>query len=191
MKWRRFGLKTELKWNKNQWIIILLVGVLLIVLAIPTKEREEEEPPITVHETEKGNSKEYEKTVERRLEQTLREVDGVGEVKVMVTFQSSSEKVIEKDREKNSQVVAESDKQGGKRETKEVRSSEATVYQNEAGGEETPYVIKEVNPKVEGIVVIAEGGENAAVVKNITEAIQALFDVDTHKIKVMKRNQTK
>ena len=51
--------------------------------------------------------------------------------------------------------------------------------------------MKELNPKVEGIVVIAQGGENAVVVKNITEAIQALFDVDTHKIKVMKRNQTK
>jgi stage III sporulation protein AG len=43
---------------------------------------------------------------------------------------------------------------------------------------------------VEGVVVIAEGGGNAVVIKNITEAIQALFDVDTHKIKVMKRNQT-
>ena len=34
--------------------------------------------------------------------------------------------------------------------------------------------------------VIAEGGNNAVVVKNITEAVQALFDVDTHKIKIMK-----
>ena len=109
---------------------------------------------------------------------------------MMVTFQSSSEKIIEKDQATNSQTVTESDKQGGKRETKEAQDSEATVYNSTSGGEQTPYVTKEVNPKVEGVVVIAEGGGNAVVIKNITEAIQALFDVDTHKIKVMKRNQT-
>lgn len=184
-------MKMKLKWNKNQLVVILLVGVLLIVFAIPTKEQTEKTSSATEGRTEKSDSKEYERTVEKRLEQVLREVEGVGEVKVMVTFQSSLEKVIEKDRENDSQVVVESDKQGGKRETKEGKSRETTVYQNAVGGGETPYVVKEVNPKVEGIVVIAQGGENAVVVKNITEAIQALFDVDTHKIKVMKRNQTK
>ena len=83
----------------------------------------------------------------------------------MVTFQSSSEKIIEKDQATNSQTVTESDKQGGKRETKEAQDSEATVYNSTSGGEQTPYVTKEVNPKVEGVVVIAEGGGNAVVIK--------------------------
>ena len=33
-----------------------------------------------------------------------------------------------------------------------------------------------------------DGGDNAIVIENITEAVQALFGVDTHKIKVMKHN---
>ncbi|MGO5052197.1 hypothetical protein ACTQ6A_06710 [Lachnospiraceae bacterium LCP25S3_G4] len=40
--------------------------------------------------------------------------------------------------------------------------------------------------KVSGIVVVTQNGDNAVVKQNITEAIQALFDVDTHKIKIMK-----
>ncbi len=48
---------------------------------------------------------------------------------------------------------------------------------------------KELSPKVEGVVVIAEGGDKGVVVQNITEAVQALFGVDTHKIKVMKLNE--
>lgn len=39
--------------------------------------------------------------------------------------------------------------------------------------------------KVSGIVVVTQNGDNAVVKQNITEAIQALFDVDTHKIKIM------
>ena len=42
--------------------------------------------------------------------------------------------------------------------------------------------------QVQGILVIAEGGGNAVVVRNITEVVQALFDVDSHKIKVIERN---
>lgn len=184
-------MKTKFEWKlkKNQLMLTLLVGILLIVIAMPVKKTKTKDVPVEAG-TEKSYEDEYEEAVERKLEEVLREVEGVGNVKVMVTFQSSSEKIIEKDQATNSQTVTESDKQGGKRETKEAQDNEATVYNSTSGGEQTPYVTKEVNPKVEGVVVIAEGGGNAVVIKNITEAIQALFDVDTHKIKVMKRNQT-
>ena len=36
--------------------------------------------------------------------------------------------------------------------------------------------------------MVAEGGDNAVTVQNITEVVQALFNVDTHKIRVMKHN---
>ena len=44
---------------------------------------------------------------------------------------------------------------------------------------------------MEGVVVVSEGADNAVVVRNITEIVKALFPVDSHKIKVIKRNQTK
>lgn len=47
---------------------------------------------------------------------------------------------------------------------------------------------KKLSPEVEGVIVIADGGGNAVVVQNITGAIQALYGVEAHKIKVMKRN---
>ena len=37
------------------------------------------------------------------------------------------------------------------------------------------------------MIVIAPGGDDAVVVKNITEAVQALFEIDTHKIRIMKK----
>ena len=39
---------------------------------------------------------------------------------------------------------------------------------------------------IEGVVVIAEGGDNDDIRKDITEIVQALFDIDAHKIKVVK-----
>ena len=41
---------------------------------------------------------------------------------------------------------------------------------------------------VEGIVVLAEGANDATVVRNIMDVVQALFYVDAHKIKVIESN---
>lgn len=46
---------------------------------------------------------------------------------------------------------------------------------------------KELSPKIEGVVVIADGGENAVVKENINSAVQALFDIEPHKIRIMKK----
>ena len=55
------------------------------------------------------------------------------------------------------------------------------------GNDETfPYVTSRQNPQIEGVLVVAQGGGNARVNSDISEAIMALFDIEAHKIKVMK-----
>ena len=45
---------------------------------------------------------------------------------------------------------------------------------------------KIVQPIVEGVVVLAQGAEDAAVRRNIIETIQVLFGIDANKIRVVK-----
>ena len=45
---------------------------------------------------------------------------------------------------------------------------------------------KELTPAVEGVVVLCDGGDEPVVVQQITEAVEALFPVESHKIKVVK-----
>ncbi len=40
--------------------------------------------------------------------------------------------------------------------------------------------------QVTGVLICAQGGANPIVIKNIQEAVMALFQVDAHKIKIMK-----
>ena len=107
-----------MKLNKNHLLIGLLVGVLLLVIAIPTGEVQMQT--------------EYSTELEQRLVTVLEGMEGVGNVKVMIT--STNDK------------------------------------------------------KVEGVAIVAEGGGYAVVVQNITEVVEALFDVETHKIKVIRGN---
>lgn len=167
------------KIKKDKWLIILLVGLLLVVIAMPVSDIKSDQTQDEQQMQKAENASED--TYADALENALAKVEGVGNVKVMITLASSSEKVVEKDREMTSEV------QEGESGGKNTSSSETAVYAN-GNGEETPYVKQELSPRIEGVLVIAEGGDNAIVIENITEAVQALFGVDTHKIKVMKHN---
>ena len=172
--WRRFI--REMGEKKERWLLVLLAGILLAVIAVPVpdeKKRTNEETE-AAEEAEGMADTAYAREMERRLEQVLTQVQGVGKVSVMITLSSSAEKVVEKDHETSSEASGS-------------RSEETAVYAGSENGE-VPYVKQEKSPGVEGVLVAAEGGADAVVIEQITEAVQALFGVDTHKIKVMKRN---
>lgn len=49
-------------------------------------------------------------------------------------------------------------------------------------------VKKTIMPEIEGVVIACTGGDSAVVVEEITEAVQALFSVQSHKIKILKKS---
>lgn len=174
------------KGKKDQWLILLLIGILLIVIAIPTTPKNKEEEGGQEEEalSDAGeDSDSYARLLERRLEEALIQVKGVGKVSVMITLSSSKEKIVEKDRETSTDKSLE----GENVQNQNSSSSETSVYSGQSGSQ-SPYVKKTLSPDIQGVIVIAEGGDNPVVIENITEAVQALFGVDTHKIKVMKRS---
>lgn len=193
--------------GKDQFVICILVGILLIVIAVPSTEKtsrkaaeyglldnksdiiEENngsEDDIGL-EIEKINStEEYERYMENKLEQAISVMEGAGKVKVIVTVSASKELVVEKDMPVTRSNTVENDSEGGSRNVNELNSMEETVYDRKSDGTSSPYVVKTLQPLVEGVVVIAQGGDRPEVKKNITEAIVALFDIEPHKIKIVK-----
>lgn len=195
-RWSKMDLEKLRHMRKDQLLIFFLVGVLLLVIALPagTKEKEKDSGRNEIGgEEEVGTQAEeqdYARYLERRLEETLSQLDGAGNVRVMVTLQSSAQKIVEKDTQGERDAITEEDSQGGRRTSENTSHQETTVYEGVGEKSQEPYVSKELTPRVEGVVVLAEGGENALVKRNITEAIQALFGIDTHKIRIMKKNET-
>lgn len=180
--------------KKNQLLILFLTGVLLLVIVYPipqensgTATGEETGEPVSGEVTDSGMAGEYEAYLEQKTEETLRQVQGVGEVTVMITLKSGGQKIIEKDQSGTDQTTEEEDSSGGTRTVEDSSSEKTSIYTQGADGSSQPYVSKELAPEIEGVVVIAEGGDDAVTVRNITEAVQALFGVEAHKIKIMKR----
>ena len=198
--------------NKNQLLLIFLCGLLLLVIVWPVSDGREEPDSGTTEaglsegakdpgkgRTEMDSGRQgaytesveaYEEYLEQRLSSALEYVEGVGRAEVVITLKSSGQRIVEKDQSSSSQASSEEDQNGGTRETQNRSSDKTSVYTQGSDGSQTPYISKELTPEIEGVLVIAEGGENAVVIQNITEAIQALFGVEAHKIKIMKRTDT-
>ena len=123
-----------------------------------------------------------EKELEQRIAGLLDRVEGVGKADVMVVLKSSEERVFHVD--KNSRTSATEEKGEDGRTVREQELSESTVM---GGGNQGPVVEKELTPEVAGIVISADGGGSASVRAEISEAMEALFGLPAHKIKVLKR----
>lgn len=116
----------------------------------------------------------YKECTKEELVALLEGVDGVGHAQVMLTVRASNEKITLKDNT-----------------NRENGSEEETVLIEDSDRNSSPYVVQEKEPVLEGVVVVCDGGDNAAVKREITDAVSALFQIESHKIKVMKSKEAK
>ena len=170
------------KIKKEQLLIGALIGILLLVIAIPVPKTEKNEQTEMLEE--EVSEREY--SLEVELKEILQKISGVGRTEVFITYEDEGKIIVEKHESVSEELIEEADSSGGTRTTTSTRNEKATVY----GNAEEPYVIQELSPTIKGILVVAEGGGNMAVKKQIQETIEALFGLDSHKISIMKMEVT-
>ncbi|TCK98362.1 stage III sporulation protein AG [Natranaerovirga hydrolytica] len=172
-------------------VILLVFGVLLLMLSRNMFEDDLENEgevyeSIQVLNNAGTTEKTYEEEMEEKLKEVLGKVNGVGKVEVMLTISASRELVVNKDSPSSLSQVEEKDAQGGERSSIETREEETTVLNNNRDGTYTPFVIKELEPVVNGVVIVAQGGDIPQVKSDLINATEVLFNIPSHKIKVMK-----
>ena len=162
------------KFGKDKILILILAGVLLMVVTLPTGKTSQSKESATVSEESDSLSVDmYEEYVEKRLEKVLSSVDGVGKVKVMLSVKNSSEKVLAKD-----ETYSDSS-------SKDTEKISTHIFYDTSDGSR-PYVVMENMPVVDGAIIVCEGGDNKELVNDITNAVYGLLNIPVHKIKVMK-----
>lgn len=127
----------------------------------------------------------YTLALENKLEDILMSIEGAGKVKVMITLKNTSTKEVLMEEPYSEANVTEKDGDGGSRDTNE-KSQDYHVIYKEGDGTTIPFVISEHSPEVDGVAVVAEGGDSALVKEKITGIIKALFGIEINKIAVGK-----
>lgn len=173
------------KRRKDEWIILILVGILLLIIIWPEHKEttvEESELPNNIHQDELD----YKESLETQLADVLQSIDGIDMVKVMITLETSEENVVLKETDVSKEITEETDSIGGNRTIEASKTEETVCYEEQ----DKPYVTYTKTPKVEGVLVVA-GGNQAGLLRNqIVKAVQALFDVESHKVVVIKMKES-
>jgi stage III sporulation protein AG len=193
---------------KEKWMLFLLSGLLLTVIVFPIGKKEENKVGGLSETSSRMDGKnytkstgvsngdekwiwnediavlkQYEASLSEELEAILSEMDGVGMVEAWVTLAAGSEKILYQENQSEASELHEEDHAGGTRkESKEKIQQEVLL-----GNDGNPYVVKMLQPEVAGVLVVAEGAGDSSLKKNITEAVQVLFGIEAHRIKVAKK----
>lgn len=183
-KTKKYIEKIDSKKLRQNLFIILIVGIILLIVAnIITGNKN----PKDLNEEKEKGSKDYQKLnmdytsiLEEKLEDILSRLKGVGEVKVMITLEDTLEKVPAFNTIKNNETTNEIDSQGGTRET----LREDTNIQIVTGSEGSLTVLKEVEPTVKGVIVMAEGAESIETKQILYEAVKTVLGISGNRVEI-------
>lgn len=197
--------KLKIFCKKDNMILLVLAGILILIISLPSgnrrsgsqegsggkeslsegggsllQEMEGSDGQDNSRAKEEFSAEEYRRELQAELESMLGAIDGVGEVRVMITLKESEELIVEKDYRKNQKQTKEigiSEKGAS-----EVSLEETTVEDKDRN----PLVVKKVYPKIEGVIVAAEGAGQGRVRADLTEAVTALLGLEAHRVNVLK-----
>ena len=153
------------KYMGNILAVLLVIGFILIAITILAPGLLNGKNEVL---TEENNTKvnttasTYEDKQKIELTNILRKIDGVGEVDVMINFESGEEKVAAYDSTNQTTKTEETDTNGGKRVSDQQNDTTKVVMSSESGGN-SPVILKTYKPKVIGVVIAAEGAESSKV----------------------------
>ena len=177
------------------FFIIVLVITIVIMNAIwngnkqSTKKDENISTKYLATENEDMESVEItdQEELEKKLENILSKIEGVGNVNVCINYSESSEVIAMFNENSKVSTTEETDTSGGIRKIQQTDSQKDIIYK-EDNGEKTPITKKIIQPKIEGAIITANGANNASTKANIIQAIEAVTGLPTHKIQVFEMN---
>lgn len=155
----------KLKGIKNFEIILALVIIAVVVIiysivsSVGAKEVTEETG------------------LEERLEEILSEIDGAGEVNVMITYATTPNKITATETDTHSTTTNAS----GTETTTVTTTTEPVMQGSEA------VILGEKMPEIVGVLVVADGAKDVKVQLRLREAVATVLGIKSNSIQILSR----
>ena len=127
---------------------------------------------------------------EDKLNKILSNIEGAGNVEVMISYKTGIETVPLLDT-KDNKTLTEDNTGGAVRRTQQDLVETSIIFNQENNGSREPYISKTIMPQVEGVIVTCEGGGDLTVKSNIVKAVQAVTGIEAEKVQVFSKNSKK
>ena len=161
--------------------LAVICGIALIAISgLEKKETAKQEENINTISKEELSSEGSKEGLEEKLENILSQIEGAGELDVMITYESSEEIQPAFNTNTTTEKTKEVDQQGGERTV--TTSSENKTMITSSSSE--PIVIKTNQPKINGVIVVASGAKDPTVKETLYSAVQTALQVQGHQVEI-------
>ena len=165
---KEFALK--LKKSKNFYLYVAIGLAVLIAVIYFSSFLTSSPSPSTNDDTLSENltaSEEYVASLENKLENVISQIEGTGNVDVVITLEKGFEYVYLTEEE-----------------TRTSASGNTTTSTTVVMVDGQPVLIEELYPVIKGIVVVCAGADNVSVKMNIISLIQTVVNVNSSNISI-------
>ena len=176
----------------NSFLIILLFLGILLMFAGSIFNSSSQKLPFDNSQVEKLSDfspelaqENYENELTGKLTNILEQIDGITNVRVLITFDKSEEAVFAQVAEEIRKETTERDREGGSRDILETNRKEEYVLLQEGGGVNKALLLVEKKPRVQGLLIVAKGAENVNLRLEVLRAIQSLTGLPAHRVSVL------
>lgn len=153
--------------------LLLVVGISLLLL--PGSEKEKKE--VIQNDPQKENFADYTQQLEDRLCQILSQIRGVGKVEVILTLKQGEE---------HHYLYDESIRTEAKEGSNVTDTSQKTVIFSQGSSYDEPMITRTDYPLFQGALIVCEGGGDAEIKLQLTQAVSALTNLSSHNITILK-----
>ena len=127
---------------------------------------------------------EYENRLEQNLAEMICSIEGAGSTKVMITMESTAEEVYATNKNV-SQKDSNATKQSDMSDNKDLSTQSTYITVELSDGTQQTVLIKEIQPKVRGVLIVCNGGDNEIIKEKVTEAVSRILDISSSKVSVL------
>jgi stage III sporulation protein AG len=191
LKENRLFEREEKKVNKKVFNLILLgtLGVILLLIgSMPSAKENQitESKPVAPAEVNDGvfTNQDIKAQLEEELTAILTQIKGSGKVDVQITLDTGKEFVYARDTVTETEITEEEDNAGGTRVIKNTKEETKMVMVN-GSSSDNPVLLKEIEPTVKGVLVVAEGAKESQVKANLSLAAQTALGLPAYKVLVL------
>ncbi len=119
---------------------------------------------------------EYRLSIENELTEVLSKISGVGLVDVMVTIEGTTEYIY-------AEEITSNESSGEGREESSFKN-EYVIIEN--GNQKEALIKKIIKPKINGVVIVCEGGDNASIAEKVYKSVSTVLDISSARVYVVK-----
>lgn len=158
-----------------------ILGIILIFFSGTLTKKESG----TGEEIKTQDSSALAKEMEGRLGEILSSIDGVGNCKIMLTLENGYEYIYATDSKNTADRLQQGGDSDNKLQEKLSSDNKLILIDSSSGGKEG-LLLKEIEPKVRGVVVVCEGGDSPQTQSDIIYSVSTALGISSTQIFVTK-----